>query len=166
MGMENNVTSDASFALRRVFGPYAIWPFVILLLVIVWVPAGLRTHDWSGLEAIGALLPLIVIAIYIMSRYRVSWENGTIITRSGGFGYGVRSIDIKDIISIKQERSDIHTLMKMVRPASRITIYAKTSEGMTFTDVSLKHFNLVDVRKLMKLIHEHRPDLEMPNGWV
>jgi hypothetical protein len=32
--------------------------------------------------------------------------------------------------------------------------------------VSLKHFNLADVRKLMKIIHERRPDLDMPKSWI
>jgi len=161
-----NITAD-SFALRRVVGPYVIFPFVIVLLVIAWIPAGLRTHDWwTGLEVIGSLLPFIIIIVYTMSRYRVIWENGTIITKSGGFGTGERIIDVKDITRIKQESSDIHTLARMVRPSHRITIYAKTHDGTTFTDVSLKHFNLADVRKLMNFIHERRPDLDMPKAWI
>ena len=35
-----------------------------------------------------------------------------------------------------------------------------------FIDVSLKHFVNEDIRKLMHLIHERRPDLSLPKNWI
>ena len=45
----------------------------------------------------------------------------------------------------------------------RIAIYQEKSDGtVKFVDVSLKHFIPEDIKKLMTLIHEKRPDLEIP----
>ena len=52
------------------------------------------------------------------------------------------------------------------RPMRRIVIYAKHADGGKFIDVSLKHFVAADVRRLMKLIHERRPDLAVPVKWL
>lgn len=154
------------FSLRRVYGPYAIWPIVIVLLAVVWWPYVANSHNWSPVLEISAVLgPLIVLIIYAMSRYRISYRNGTIVTRSGGFGGEIRIIRIDDITRLKQEASDVHTLLKLARPSHRITIYANTPDGETFTDVSLKHFNREDVRRLIKIIHDRRPEIGMPKGW-
>ncbi len=80
--------------------------------------------------------------------------------------YDFQWSDATTIKWIEQETSDLQTLLSMSRPFRRITIYGNTHEGMKVIDVSLKHFNLDDVRKLMKVIHDHRPDLPMPQNWV
>jgi len=54
----------------------------------------------------------------------------------------------------------------MRRPFRRITIYAEGAEITKFIDVSLKHFVAEDIRKLMRKIHDNRPDLSLPKKWI
>jgi hypothetical protein len=48
----------------------------------------------------------------------------------------------------------------------RIAIYGDGSNGHKWIDVSLKHFAAEDIRRLMRAIHEQRPDLSMPKNWI
>ena len=89
--------------------------------------------------------------------------------RAAGFPWALITITqrVEDIERIEQETSNAQTLARMNRPFRRITIYGKTSlEARNFIDVSLKHFNLDDIHKLMKIIHERRPDVPMPKAWI
>jgi hypothetical protein len=52
------------------------------------------------------------------------------------------------------------------RPFRRIAVYAQHGSSTKFIDVSLKHFAADDIRKLMRVIHEQRPDLVLPKNWV
>ncbi len=131
---------------------------------MLWIPYGLKTHDWRPVEAIGIVIIFFGIAIYIDTRYRICWQDGKVVQRAANGA--ITTIKVDEIERIEQETSDLQTLLSMSRPFRRITIYGNTSEGMKVIDVSLKHFNLDDVRKLMKVIHDHRPDLPMPQNWV
>ncbi len=48
----NKNTNQDSFVLRLVIGPYAIYPVIIILVTLLWVPYVLRTHDWEPIEVI------------------------------------------------------------------------------------------------------------------
>jgi len=46
-------------------------------------------------------------------------------------------------------------------------IYTGNPQGESkFIDVSLKHFAADDIRKLMRAIHQERPDLVLPKHWI
>jgi hypothetical protein len=111
------------------------------------------------------LVVFVLPIVYMNVRYRIWWRDGKIIMRAGGFDGVIVTMSVHDIERVEQETSSIRGTVKMNRPFRRIAIYGKTKEGYPYIDVSLKHFNHEDVRTLMRLIHEHRPDLEMPTGW-
>jgi hypothetical protein len=75
-------------------------------------------------------------------------------------------IKANEITNVVQETSDLQTLATFSTPMRRIAIYARHADGGKFIDVSLKHFVAADVRRLMKAIHDRRPDLEIPKGWL
>jgi hypothetical protein len=51
-------------------------------------------------------------------------------------------------------------------PADRIAIYAGHGSEEKHIDVSLRHFVTSDIRQLLRAIHDKRPDLTLPKGWV
>lgn len=152
------------FVLRLVARPYMLYPILIVFLVVISLPYIIRTHDYGMLAGPILVLFFSVIIVYFGTRYRVWWRNGNIVMRSADKIFVI--ISVEDIKSIKQETSDLHNVVKMRRPVRRISIYSNTLDGDKFIDISLKHFNLEDIRKLINLIHERRPDLEMPEGWI
>jgi hypothetical protein len=97
-------------------------------------------------------------------RYRIFWDNNEVIQKAVAGNYTkIRTDEITDIV---QETSDIQTLATFSRPMRRIVIYARHADGGKFIDVSLKHFVAGDIRKLMRAIHDRRPDLAIPRGWA
>ena len=156
-----------TFALRRtVIGSYVLLPAIFVLITAAGIPYIIRTHDLTPVAILAVALILFVLpVIYMGLRYRIWWRDGRIVMRAGGFAGTIVTMDVNDIARVQQETSKAQALAKMNRPFRRIAIYGKTAQGFPYIDVSLKHFNLDDVRKLMKLIHERRPDLEMPKGW-
>lgn len=160
--MNNKETK--SFNLKRSAQPYIALPIIILLIAVFWICYVIRTKDWGPLEALGALMIVATIIAWYGTRYRISWHDGEIVQRAADGPITVIKID--HIYKIEQETSDIKTLLRMRRPSRRVTIYGRTSHGMQKIDVSLKHFKREDVKKLMRGIHELRPDLKMPENWV
>ena len=166
MTIKDNDRIQNSFVLRRTVGPYALYPILIIFLILIGLPYMLKTGDWSLLEGPAIVTFFFIAIVYFGTRYRIWWKDNKIIRRTAGFNGIFTTITVEDIERIEQEMSDLHTILKLNRPLRRITIYGNTPEGLTKIDVSLKHFNLADVRRLMKTIHEHRPDLLMPKNWI
>jgi hypothetical protein len=54
----------------------------------------------------------------------------------------------------------------MNRPFRRICINAGPKGARKTIDVSLKHFWQKDIRLLMTIIHQARPDVDMPKNWL
>ena len=79
------------------------------------------------------------------------------------FRLGHITIAIPDIKSIKQESSFKEKKNGISRAMSRISIYDKDNN---FVDISLKHFQPEDIRKLMMSIHSIRPELDFPKAWI
>jgi hypothetical protein len=96
--------------------------------------------------------------------YRISLEDGVVTQRA--FGMRKVSIPISEIASVGKEVSDAATLARMNRPFRRICINAGAAGARKTIDASLKHFWQKDIRTLMNIIHNARPELEMPKGWL
>lgn len=161
MNTKNNNNNQDTFALRHDLGPVLGLPIIIL----PWLMFGaITSNDWKSILPIAIFfLFLFLIIAWFQLDYRIWWKDSTIFQKATGGG--ITAIKPDEIRQIQQEKSDAQTLFAMRRPARRITIYAETHEGPKVIDVSLKHFNTRDIRKLMKMIHEQRPDLDMPEGW-
>jgi hypothetical protein len=72
------------------------------------------------------------------------------------------SCDVLTMSAVCSKRRDV----SLRRPFRRLAIYSEHGSSIKFIDVSLKHFAADDVRKLMRVIHEQRPDLVLPKNWV
>jgi hypothetical protein len=150
-----------TFTLRRSIRPY-VGLAVILLLVSLFVIAGSFQQNDSTFGFIIVLGSIFFLAlnVFIGTRYRVYWKNDAV---------GMHPVGSKDVIIpvdkitlVRQETS-----LERGRAFRRIAIYAHSAEDKaTFVDVSLKHFAHDDIRKLMRAIHEKRPDLSLPKNWI
>jgi hypothetical protein len=111
------------------------------------------------------LLWLVAFATqYENTHYRIFWKDGVI--RQVSVNKFVTTISCPEITRIVQERSDLQSRMRMQRPLDRIAIYAGQGAQEKHIDVSLRHFTSDDIRKLMRAIHERRPDLSIPRNWT
>jgi hypothetical protein len=97
-------------------------------------------------------------------RYRISLRDNTITQQA--FGKRNVSISIRDVSSVGTEVSDAKTFVQMNRPMRRIVIASVRDGQATTIDVSMKHFLMADIRKLMRIIHSARPDLNVPTMWL
>jgi hypothetical protein len=158
--MENTGT----FALRRTIQPYAALLIIWVVISLGILFAAFKSRDLSGLLAIIVLWALGIWSQYPNTRYQIVWHNEGI--KQTDSTNRVTTIKVTDIKEIVQERSDLQTLLAMRRPSRRIAIYADASDGRKWIDVSLKHFAADDVRRLMRAIHERRPDLSIPKCWI
>ncbi len=159
-----------SFSLRRSLQPYVGLGIIGLILLIFTAWVGISKNDWGAFWSILVLFGIFytIFVIFGMS-YRIFYSDNVVSMKPASFFSNpslVTKISVAKITSVEQETSNVQTLAKMSRPFRRISIYGSTSEGMKKIDVSLKHFNLDDIRKLMKIIHDLRPDLAMPKDWI
>src|ERR1700735_1541049 len=100
-------TYQGSFALRRVVGPYAFWPVIMSVVIIIWLPYVFRTHDVTPLKAIVAVFIILVSPIiYMGSRYRIWWQDNSIVLRAGGFAGIMVTMRVEDIERVEQEASN------------------------------------------------------------
>jgi hypothetical protein len=152
------------FALRRAIGPYAGYLVIFTIISLIWVLAIYKSGDLGGIGVIALLWIVLLISQYPNTRYRIFWNKDEIEQISAY--KDVTVIKIGDIERIALESSDIRTLLSFTRPSNRITIYGKNKERPQWIDVSLKHFSAEDIRRLMRAIHEERPDLSIPKQWL
>jgi hypothetical protein len=161
----NENKNQERFALRRSVQPYVGLLVIFGILMVTGAIVAIRINDWSGLETIVPSFCVFFGAIVFMgTRYRIYWDNGEIIQKA--VAGNLTKIKVNEITNVIQETSDLQTLATFSRPMRRIAIYARHTDGGKFIDVSLKHFVLADVRTLMRTIHDRRPDLQIPKGWL
>lgn len=68
-----------------------------------------------------------------------------------------RRIRFDEITEIKYEIGASES-----RPFRRLVILGRHNVPDAFIDVSLRHFQMDDIQKLLSDIHEHRPELTLP----
>lgn len=154
------VRDATSWALRRTIQPYTLPPILFLVIFAFSVPYTLKSHDFGALWAFLIFAAPFSSIVYSGTRYRVYWHDGEIIGKSSD-GY-TRTIHTDEITRVERETSDIRTAASLRRPFRRIAIYAEHGHAVKWIDVSLKHFRIDDIRKLLSEIHERRPDLRLP----
>jgi hypothetical protein len=156
--------TEQKFVLRRSIYAYSLYlilcPGISALGLLAWY----KTHD-SGIFLASLLVWVFTAAtLYGDTRYRIFWHNGEIKQISSD--KFVTVINTSEITSVGQEKSDLQARLSLRRPLDRIAIYAGHGADKRQIDVSLRHFVNADIRKLMQLIHERRPDLSLPQNWV
>jgi hypothetical protein len=153
-----------SFTLGRSIYPYSLYIGVCSALCL------LTAFDWYKLHDASLFLMIIVVSLFTFAtlygdtRYRIFWNDGEIKQISAN--KCVTVINASEITRIGQERSDLRTRLALRRPADRIAIYAGRGNEERHIDVSLRHFVAKDIRRLVRAIHEKRPDLPVPGGWL
>jgi hypothetical protein len=152
------------FALRRTIQPYVALLIIVGVITLLGLFDAIKARDVNWIGAIGFLWAIFIWSQYANTRYRIFWEHGQI-KQVAAYG-DVTTIAPSEIKRIVLERSDLQTLLSYTRPSRRIAIYGDGSNGHQWIDVSLKHFAVEDIRRLMRAIREHRPDLSMPKGWI
>lgn len=151
------VTTSNIFRLRHALSPSIVWIVMFggVDVLALYAMIGEHKFNWNIVSAIALLSALAAFIISLNLRYAITW-NGTAIVQTA---FGLPKVFIKptDITKIRFETSDTRTLFKANRPYNRVAIYS----GNKFIDVSMKHFKIEDIRKLIAVIRETRPDLPM-----
>ena len=150
--------------LRHSLVPYGTLGVVLIPVVVFCVVVSVRSGKWELFVAALVGCGIWSLIILMMLWYRVWLEDGVIHQRA--FGMSRVSIGIDEITSVGRQVSNAAELARMNRPFRRICIEASTNVGKKFIDVSLKHFVRADIKELMNVINQARPDLVMPKGWI
>lgn len=154
----------ATFILRHSIVPYrTLGAFFLAILVWAFV-ASYRSEKWGTLESAALLSGIYLLYVSIGLWYQVGICDGVIWQRS--FGRRRVWLRITDINAVGRETSDAKTLVAMNRPFDRIAIQGMADDERVTVDVSTKHFVAGDIRRLMRVIHEARPDLAVPRNWL
>jgi hypothetical protein len=90
----------------------------------------------------------------------VYWDGGSLVQRASGLAE--KRITLREITDIRTERAPITDIFAMGRPFRRIAVYGRKSDSAAFIDVSLRHFQIEDIRELLSAIHVTGPDKTGP----
>lgn len=162
--MQKDVEGGAGFILRHSIVPYrTLGMFCMVILAWTFV-ASYRSRNWGGFESAALLSGVYLLWVLMGLWYAVGMRDGSIWQRA--FGQGRVSLPVKNITSVGREISDAKTLATMNRPFDRITIQGAVGAKEVIVDVSARHFVAADIRRLMRLIREARPDLTLPQNWL
>lgn len=154
-----NADKDLRF-LRRTVTPYVGQSTIILIVAIWTLFVSVRTGDWGFMLGLAVVLGLFLYLVSIGLKYKIYWTSKEVCQEASG-GAPVR-IKFSEIANVVAERARSGEFFSMSRPFRRIAIYGVGSDKSKFIDVSLRHFNLDDIRELLQNIHKHRPDLTIP----
>lgn len=147
--------------LRRTISPYLGQIIILSLVTVFLLFESIKLHAWGPLLPAPFIWLLFSVQIYIGLKYKISWTDKAVCQEASG-GPKV-SIQYGWITKVTSEISKPGEVLAASRPFRRIAIYAKEPQGAkSFIDVSLKHFAIDDVRKLMSVVHDRRPDLTLP----
>jgi hypothetical protein len=155
---------SARLVLRHSLVPYRTLGTIFIALTVWGFFMSIRSGKWGFFESGLLLCGVYSLQVAMGFWYRISLQDGVISQRA--YGMPNVSIAIDEITSVGKEVSDLGTLAKMNRPFRRICINAGPKGARKTIDVSLKHFWQKDIRALMNIIHEERPDLPMPKEWI
>ena len=145
-------------SLRHTFTPYISFIIIFLALTTLAGFACAKTSDWRSFCEITATVGVLLAFFpYLGLRYKVLWDGSAVTMHASGGRE--RRISYQDISSIEFEVGAAKS-----RPFRRIVIHGQNHDANGFVDVSLRHFNLEDIRALMRTIHERRPDLAIPKA--
>jgi len=159
-----SMATEKDFALKRSIYPYSLYVVVCTGIALLGLFDWAKTRDPGIFEASLLVTAFVAATLYGDTRYRIFWHDGEIEQISAN--KYVTTIPVSEITRIGQEKSDLRTRLSLRRPADRIAIYAEGAGETKHIDVSLRHFVAADIRRLMRVIHERRPELAVPKNWL
>jgi hypothetical protein len=146
----NTITKEMKdFKLRHSMGPLVVYP-------IFFVVIGYFAVQGGGIWWLFILFAVLCFFIFLILWHSVSYRNETI--TGVLFPHSPVSIKVSEITNIRRE-------MDIFRLETRMCIAIHDERNKKVVKVSLSLFIRDDINKLMKIIHEARPELEMPEGW-
>ena len=150
--------------LRRTVSPYMGQIIILSLITLYLLFVSIKTHSWGALLPAPVLWLLSSTQLYFGLKYKIIWTDKEVCQEASG-GPKV-CIQYSEMTNVRSEISKPGEMLAASRPFRRIAIYAGDPRGAgKFIDVSLKHFAADDVRKLMRIVHDRRPDLILPKNW-
>jgi hypothetical protein len=155
---------SARLVLRHSLVPYRTLGTIFIAFTVWGLFMSIRSGKWGAFESGLLICGVYSLQVAMGFWYRISLQDGVISQRA--YGMPNVSIAIDEITSVGKEVSDLGTLAKMNRPFRRICINAGPKGTRKTIDVSLKHLWQKDIRSLLNIIHEERPDLAMPKEWI
>jgi hypothetical protein len=151
------VTMSDIFRLRHTLSPSIMW--IVMLggvdMLLLYAMISEHAFNWNIIGTIALISSMAIFIVSLNLRYTITWIGNAIVQTA--FGLPKTTIKLTDITKIRFEISDTRTLFKANRPYNRVAIYGKNK----FVDVSMKHFKIEDIRKLVAAIRRTRPDLPM-----
>jgi energy-coupling factor transporter transmembrane protein EcfT len=154
-------SSEKSQRLRRTISPYMGQIIILALVTLGVLFVAIKSNEWKLILSVPVMWLLFLVLVYIGLKYKIYWTDAEVCQEASG-GQKV-CIKYGEITKIASEISKPAELLSASRPFRRIAIYAEKPNGESkFIDVSLKHFSVDDVRKLMQAIHDRCPDLTLP----
>ena len=156
------MTSDGGLVpLRRTVQPYVGQTLILALVTGFAVFESVTSSDWDFIWAPAVFLPLYgIYFLYFGLQYRVFWDKENVVMRARGGPE--RRIHFDEITSIRNEVSSAREVVAQSRPFRRIVIIGRRSGGNDVIDISLRHFRLEDIKRLLIEIHKRRPDISLP----
>jgi len=151
--------------LGRTIAPYMGQTAILVLVTLGLLFVSIEKHVWALALSTPVMWLLFGFLVYIGLRYKIFWTDKEVCQEASGaqrvcIMYG-------QITTVASEVSKPSELFAASRPFRRIVIYTGNPQGESkFIDVSLKHFAADDIRKLMRAIHQERPDLVLPKHWI
>ena len=152
----NRVNDSTQTRLRKKWDPYYGLGLACLFMFFVIAISAWQEESFT-LFLQYVWLPVIpfVVWVYLGEKYQIFYSNDEVIMKASGMK--PVSISIKDITSVESEVS-----VEPRRPFRRITLYS--SKGLNTAnriDLSLKHFEIEDIKCLLHLIERRRPALQI-----
>lgn len=151
--------TDAHFELRpSASGGFYVVCFLAIVLIPLTIFDAVKTQDWSMLY-VALMLVALCVWQYISDRgYRISIQGQQLSMQFFWWSKAVK-MQTSEIAIVRESGSGIP------RTIPRIWIVARGTP-QRIVEIDPKRFSLDDIRRLMQIIHEARPDLSIPDPWL
>ena len=146
--------------LRRTFAPYAGQTVILSLASIGSFAVAWEKSVWGLFGAMAVPWGFYAVFVAISLKYRISYGQEYIRRRASGGPDAVIRYD--DIESVELGSANASEMVAQSAPYRRIRI---SDGGDMPINISLRHFRDEDIRRLMAVIHQKRPDLGLPKGF-
>lgn len=151
-----NRHSGAPTILRRTVTPYIGQTAILIGVTVLTAYVAQAKRQWGLLWGLLVIWPLLAADVYFFGmKYRIWWNDvGVTMSASGGPDRQVRFDEVSEI------RYEIG--LSQSRPFRRIAIFGSRVGTKAPIDISLRHFRLEDIEKLLMEIRKLRPDISLP----
>lgn len=156
-----NRHSGAPTILRRTLTPYIGQTAILIGVTVLTAYVAQEKRQWGLLWGLLVIWPLFAADVYFFGmKYRIWWNDvGVTMSASGG---PERHVSFDDVSEVRYEIASGGEFLSQSRPFRRIAIFGSSAGPSAPIDISLRHFRLEDIEKLLIEIRKRRPDLALP----